>query len=70
MWTNSKSELDEGVMRTHDAEWEGALADHTIPKQSVDRVKAKAEGFCGMQNGDFEKEKDGVLKAGKAAWKE
>ena len=70
MWTNSKNKLDEGALRTHDAEWEGALADHTLPTQSWDRVKGKAEGLCGMKSGNFEKEKEGVIKAGKAAWKE
>lgn len=70
MWTQDRDKLSEGELRTHDAEWEGALADHTMPQQSFDRLKGKVESAVGMTRGDYDQQAEGAIKAGKAALRE
>ena len=72
--TGDQDQQTEGNVEAEKAQWkykqatsEGPLA---VPVPSAEGVRGKVESVVGMVSGDTEKQKEGNVRAEKAAWKD
>ncbi|TYJ52096.1 hypothetical protein B9479_007304 [Cryptococcus floricola] len=71
--TGDQSQQTEGNTQAEKAQWDYKQASSdsplSVPVPSVEGVKGKLESAQGIVTGDAEKQKEGNVKAEKAAWK-